>query len=287
MKTDKKNEALSKFMAAKKIELELKVGFFVAFGMGLIMIAILVLGSTENLMTRKDRYTIHVANVEGMIPGAKVVLGGIQVGTVESIDFDMERRNIQVLLNVTRKSSTWIREDSTAEIATQGILGDKYVSIVPGTEGKKQLAPGTDIPIKLSKSLSQFITQGDQLMITLNRIAVSVDHLLQDFETGNRSEIFFQGLTNTAKNMSHASEKLSHELENIKLKKTLTSLSSILEKIDNGTGTLGAMVNDPSLYDHAKSLVGQANRNRIVRNLVRKTIKDSEANSAETPQEKK
>ena len=53
--------------------------------------------------------------------------------------------------------------------------------------------------------------------------------------------------------------------------------ADILEKVNNGTGTLGALVNDPGLYEDARALVGGANRNRIVRNLVRKTAKDGEA----------
>ena len=55
----------------------------------------------------------------------------------------------------------------------------------------------------------------------------------------------------------------------------MNHLNSILEKIDQGQGTVGAMINDPGLYDDAKALVGQVNRNRIMRNLIRQTIKDN------------
>jgi hypothetical protein len=37
------------------------------------------------------------------------------------------------------------------------------------------------------------------------------------------------------------------------------------------------LVNDPALYDDAKALVGEANNNRIVRNLVRQTLKEKTA----------
>jgi phospholipid/cholesterol/gamma-HCH transport system substrate-binding protein len=45
-------------------------------------------------------------------------------------------------------------------------------------------------------------------------------------------------------------------------------LNSILGKIDRGEGTLGLMLNDPTLYEEVKLLVGGANRSTLVRSLV-------------------
>ena len=45
-------------------------------------------------------------------------------------------------------------------------------------------------------------------------------------------------------------------------------LNSILGKIDRGEGTLGLLLNDPTLYEEVKLLVGGANRSTLVRSLV-------------------
>ncbi len=45
-------------------------------------------------------------------------------------------------------------------------------------------------------------------------------------------------------------------------------LNSILAKVDAGQGSLGLMVNDPTLYEDLKILVGGANRSRLVRTLI-------------------
>ncbi len=267
----------------KNIETEVKVGIFVSIGVGLILLAILILGG-QSLLAQKDHFTAHFTAVDGLIPGTKVTLGGVPVGTVDTIDFNFELHNIQVSFAVIRKSSQWIRTDSTVEIATQGVLGDKYLSINSGSQDQSQLPPGSNIPIRQGKDLSQFLTKGDQLMVTLNSIAISLDHIMKNFDADNRSETFFKGLASTAKNMGQASEKINHELDQIQLKRTITSLSQIFEKINNGTGTIGALINDPALYDQIKALLGGANRNRIIRNLVRQTIKTSEENSNQTPE---
>jgi phospholipid/cholesterol/gamma-HCH transport system substrate-binding protein len=46
-------------------------------------------------------------------------------------------------------------------------------------------------------------------------------------------------------------------------------LNSILEKIDEGEGTIGLMLNDPSLYEELQALLGGARRSLVVRSMVR------------------
>jgi phospholipid/cholesterol/gamma-HCH transport system substrate-binding protein len=260
----------------RKAELETKVGLFVSLGVGLLMVAILVLGSTENLLSKQSHFVVRFTNVEGMIPGAKVVLGGVNVGTVQLIDLDGEKQNIIVKIGIAAKYATWVRKDTTAEISTQGVLGDKYIILSTGDRTQAQLADGEEIPPHSSAGLSEFINKGDQLMVSLNSIAGNMNRLLNSFEAGNKSEIFFQGMANSAKNLASATDKLNKELDKLELKAATQNLNSILGKVNNGTGTLGALVNDPGLYDDVKALFGGANRNRIVRNLVRQTVKKNE-----------
>jgi phospholipid/cholesterol/gamma-HCH transport system substrate-binding protein len=263
----------------KQVDTELKVGLFVVVGVGLIMLAILVLGGTQSLFSRKNVYTAHFNNVESLIPGAKVIVGGVPVGIVESIDFNGKERNIVVQFSVEKKSIDWIRQDSTVEIATQGVLGDKYISIVTGSVDQPILPSGSDIPVQPSKDITQFLTKGDQLMLSLNGITSSLNRILLTFEKDHRNDVFFKGMAATAKNLSLATEKLNEGMSELHMKKAIGSLSQVLEKINNGTGTLGALVNDPALYDEIRALIGGANRNRVIRNLVRQTIKDSEDKS--------
>lgn len=264
----------------KSLEIETKVGVFVTVGTGLVMLAILLLGGAESLFTRHNQYRTHFQSVEGLISGAKVVLSGLRIGTVKSVELDPGTRDIQVLLEVEKKYENWIREDTSAEILTQGVLGDKYISLNTGSESAPLLPAGGKISSAPTKDLAQFLSKGDQLMVSLNSIASTLDRLLKNFEQGNRSDIFFEGLANTAKNLSQATDKINQELDQVRLKSAIGHLDSILEKVNNGTGTLGALVNDPGLYYDARMLLGGANRNRIIRNLVRKTVKDGDEAAA-------
>jgi phospholipid/cholesterol/gamma-HCH transport system substrate-binding protein len=46
-------------------------------------------------------------------------------------------------------------------------------------------------------------------------------------------------------------------------------LNSILAKVDTGEGTIGLLLNDPTLYEDLKRLVGGAQRSTVVRTLIR------------------
>ena len=46
-------------------------------------------------------------------------------------------------------------------------------------------------------------------------------------------------------------------------------LNSILAKVDRGEGTLGLLLNDPTLYEDLKRLIGGAERSALVRSLIR------------------
>jgi phospholipid/cholesterol/gamma-HCH transport system substrate-binding protein len=61
-------------------------------------------------------------------------------------------------------------------------------------------------------------------------------------------------------------------------------LKAITGTIRSGEGTLGALVNDPSVYDDLRTILGNLKRNRILRELVRMTVtNDGSLNKAGQP----
>jgi phospholipid/cholesterol/gamma-HCH transport system substrate-binding protein len=260
----------------KHLDTEIKVGIFVSGGILLLMVAIILLGGTDGFFTKKNHYSCHFDNVNGLIFGAKVQLAGIPVGSVEKIDFDKESKNIVVRFTLKQEYQEWLKKDSSVEIATQGILGDKYLSINPGTSDQPVIPNNSELPNIPSKDLSQFLNKGDKLMFSLNRIAFSLEHILNSFETENRSDTFFKGMAKTATNLAQTTQKLSEQFTGPDLKRISLNLADISEKINKGTGTLGELVNDSSLYDELKALMGGVNRNRLIRNLIRQTMLDKE-----------
>jgi phospholipid/cholesterol/gamma-HCH transport system substrate-binding protein len=260
--------------AAKTIEQDFKVGVFVTLGLVFCMLAILVLGGTDNLFTPQNTYHSYFPETPGLVPGAKVVLNGVTVGTVRSVELEKGKPEIKVEYRVVTKYKEWVREGTFVEILTQGVLGDKYLALTSSEAPGAIYPENSTIPTKKTQDFTAMLNKGDQLMMNLNSLVSGMDRLIQSFEKQNRSDLFFQSLAQSARNVSQLSAKLNQELEGMELKKASRELSQILAKINQGQGTLGALINDPELYDEARSLMGGVNRNRIMRNLVRKSVKE-------------
>lgn len=274
----------------KRMEVEIKVGVFVAIGTMLVALSIMSLGEGgTSFITKNNKYSVHFSDVTGLIQGAKVILGGVRVGVVESYDLDSTKPGIRVQLSIMRKYAGFLKPDSVAELATQGVLGDKYISISGGSDDQPAIPDGGEIRTMPSKGLADLLTGGEAVMASLKSIASSLDRVMKSLESNGRAEILFSGLAKTSTNLAELTGKLNKEFDQIQLKKSIVSLSQILDKVNSGTGTLGALVNDPGLYDDARALLGGVNRNRIMRNLVRKTVRDGDepAPPASTPGEKR
>ena len=264
--------------------IEKKVGVFVLVGISLALVALLVLGGKQSFFVSVNHYTTHFNKVDGLVSGAKITLGGLQVGTVSQVELDPNTRDIKVSFAIEKKYAEWIRKDSSIEIVTQGVLGDKYLSIITGDLNQPIIENNGEISQGASKDFSMLVSSSEKLMEKLTTTADNFERILTTFNKGNRADQIFQGFATTSKNMAEITTKLNGEMSQIKIKSALNHLDSILEKIDHGKGTVGAFINDPALYDDAKALVGQVNRNRIVRNLIRQTIKDNKSKNPGDPE---
>jgi|APCry1669191515_1035360.scaffolds.fasta_scaffold00011_40 phospholipid/cholesterol/gamma-HCH transport system substrate-binding protein len=257
----------------KNKQIEIKTGIFVTCGLALTMAAILLLGG-KKFFQKNIHHTTHCARVDGLISGAKVILQGLFVGTVDHISLDPLTRQIEVQFSISEEAHHWLHEGAIVEIITQGVLGDKFLSLESGAEEQPALQPNSDIPFRSSRDLNQFISQGDQLIKSAETLLASFNRLLNSFESDRRNESFFKAITTTAVQLASITTKIN-QLDIAPLQKSLEDFSLIMKKINHGTGTIGALVNESELHDNLNNLLKGANRNRIIRNLIRQTIQDS------------
>ena len=53
-------------------------------------------------------------------------------------------------------------------------------------------------------------------------------------------------------------------------------MKKITTRVNAGEGTLGAVINDPTVYEDLKEILGNIKRNRVLRELVRMSISNSD-----------
>jgi phospholipid/cholesterol/gamma-HCH transport system substrate-binding protein len=98
-------------------------------------------------------------SVDGISVGTDVRVAGIKVGSVTSQRLNLESYRASVELDVD--STIKLPEDSTAKIASEGLLGGKFISLEPGGS-ETMLDPGGEIvftqdAIDIFGLVSQFV----------------------------------------------------------------------------------------------------------------------------------
>jgi phospholipid/cholesterol/gamma-HCH transport system substrate-binding protein len=137
-------------MVFGKTKLELKVGLFVFAGMVILVTFILLIGDFKTWGSgHRVKFMFNFVN--GIKLGAPVRFAGVDVGEVKDISFvfSPEEQRMKVELACLLKQEARIPADSRVWINTLGLLGEKYVDIMPGKNytdflSEKQAIKGND-----------------------------------------------------------------------------------------------------------------------------------------------
>lgn len=261
----------------------IKVGIFLAIGIIVILASIFFLGADKALFRSYVRLNAQFEQTQGLAQGSVVSLSGITVGNVESITFSSEKNLLNVRMRIDAEFFDRIRQGSEVEIRTQGALGDKFIFIIPGDASGAPLKENDVLPVARATDLFGVISErggesskifdiinelhitvktlnsGNRLNTTLNNLEKASGHLTA---TGKQAEVFMNKMTE-----SNGPEKMRHSIE---------KLDSILSKIDRGEGSLGALINDPSIHNQLKSMLGGSPRKNSIKSLIRTSIEKSE-----------
>ena len=220
---------------------EVKVGLFVFIAF--VLLAVMVF-SISDFYTTQAQYTyplrFRFSFVNGIDEGAPVRVAGVKVGEVRAVkvyrDEADQRTRVELSVRISRDAQ--LEEDSTAYINTLGFLGEKYLEITPGTPGMRILAPGEILTGKDSVPTEKLVETGYQALSELERTIASVNTLIGDEQTRTA----FKG---TLMNSEEAAAQMH---------RFLLQANAILEKIQQGEGTVGKLLIQDDLYRDLKAL---------------------------------
>ncbi len=110
---------------------EIVVGIIVIICSGLFLIFAY---KNEVISIKDDYYVLYAsfAKVEGINIGSDVNVSGVSVGKV--INKKLDKQNYNAVLTMTIQKDLELPVDTSAEITSSSLLGDKYVLLVPGAE---------------------------------------------------------------------------------------------------------------------------------------------------------
>ncbi len=126
----------------KKYAMETTVGIFIVFGLILIGYMTVKLGHVSLFGDDTYKLRARFTSVSGLRAGSTVDMLGIEIGRVERLFIDQKDQKAVVEMNIRKDIK--IYDDAIASIKTEGLIGDKYLSIDPGGGGEL-LRPGGNI----------------------------------------------------------------------------------------------------------------------------------------------
>lgn len=111
------------------------------------------------------RLTARFDRIDGLSNGADVRIAGVRVGSVVDSRIDPQTFSAELTMKVDR--SLQLPDDTSAEVTSEGLLGGRYVSLVPGGSDKV-LADGgritqTQGSVSLESLLGRFIFSVTQM----------------------------------------------------------------------------------------------------------------------------
>ncbi len=109
--------------------------------------------------------TAEFDRVDGLNSGADVKIGGVKVGSVS--DLRIDPRTFQAVVTLRIRGDLGLPADSSAEVSSEGLLGGKYISIVPGGADRLLADRGriteTQGSVSLESLLGRFIFSVTQM----------------------------------------------------------------------------------------------------------------------------
>jgi phospholipid/cholesterol/gamma-HCH transport system substrate-binding protein len=209
-----------------KNTLETRLGIFVALAALAAVLIMETLGGTE-WFRRGYHLNADFNTVQDLKLGDRVKIAGVEVGKVEKIGLDETHNKVRVTMKLRRDAI--VRTDSTATIKFTGLLGQNFVSLDFGSPSSPQAADGALIASVEQPDLSA-------MMQKIDNVATGVENLTKSF-TGDKIENLLGPFTDFLK------------ANRGPLTATIANFQAISAQIAAGKGTVGKMINDPSLYD--------------------------------------
>lgn len=131
-------------MQTASTKLELGVGAFILMGFACaIALAFASTDSKNRLQGESYEVTARFSNTGELKVRAPVKIAGVKVGEVSGIQLDPDRFEALVTLRVARAAGG-IPADTSAAIYTSGLLGERYIGLLPGGD-PEPLQPGDEV----------------------------------------------------------------------------------------------------------------------------------------------
>ena len=258
---------------------QLKVGILTLASLAVLAAAIFLITGQTGFFASTMLIRTYLRDAAGLKSGAPVRLAGVDVGNVTQVSFtgspDLSQ-SIEIVMEINRRYEDNLHSNSEAVLAAEGLLGQRYINISPGTPGSPPVGPDGIVPFRETPEFSELVGGSRDLLDNLNVLTAKINAVIATVESGEGSigkqiyddsvyrrldaiarggESLFSGVASgegTLGRLLNSAELYDHA------NAAVAKLEDVLAKIEGGEGTLAKLIHDPALYQNADQLVERA-----------------------------
>ncbi len=220
----------------KKEKFTLKLGLFVTLGIILLVITIYSIGKQQNIFGNTITAHAIFKDVKGLQAGNNVQFSGINVGTVTDIEI-LTGAEVKVTFVIREHVKKFLKRDAKATIKTEGLMGSKVLSLIPGTENEQVIKEGHTFKTITPIEIDDILTELNKASKNTTVVTHNLSEITNKINMGKG--IFGKLFTDTT--FTNNLEAISRNTS------TLTyNVAQITRKMNNQDGLLGRLLADTS-----------------------------------------
>jgi phospholipid/cholesterol/gamma-HCH transport system substrate-binding protein len=228
------------------------VGLFLILGIGFFTAILFLIGNRYDVFGAHIIYYAEFSDIAGLPVGAQVRVSGLDAGAIKRIELPSgPASKFRLTLQLGEKVRKLIRTDSVASIETEGIVGDKYLSIHSGTSGAPEAPDGSTIRGKAPFDLGAVLDQGTTLL-------TDVDASVNDLH--GRLDVALDSATKTVNHVDGLIAAVQPDLKNLagNASQLTGTMNAIVSDLNAGKGPAGLLLRDEATRQQLQAIVSNA-----------------------------
>jgi phospholipid/cholesterol/gamma-HCH transport system substrate-binding protein len=212
------------------------VGLFVAAGLLLFTVGLFLIGNRHQAFARHMEFYAEFRDLSGLAKGSKVQVGGMDAGQILDIGVpDSPAAEFRVMFRIDEKFSGLVRTDSLATIGTQGVVGETFLLIRPGSANAQAAAALATLPSKEPVELTELLDQGKGTLADVDMAVQNANGLLTTIG----------GRVNATLDQTRG---------------TISNVNDVVVGLKEGRGPAGMFLQDKVLADQVRQTMTNAQR---------------------------
>jgi phospholipid/cholesterol/gamma-HCH transport system substrate-binding protein len=192
----------------KNTKNNIKLGAFVTLGLVIFIAGIYLVGVRQHMFSSTFRISGIFADINGLQVGSNVRFSGINVGIIEDIQ-QITDSTVQVDMQIEEGTRKFIKKNARATINSDGLVGDKIVSITHGSPGEVSVSNNDFLETVMPVSMEDIMQNLKATTANAVNITDNLAFIMDNVSDGNGivGKLFFD---------SSFAEVMEHAMVNLK-----------------------------------------------------------------------